>query len=333
MSSPARLAIWIVLFAPLSAAWGGDPLPSWREGETKSALFRFVATVTDEAGSEYVPPAERIAVFDNDGTLWSEKPVYFQLRFALDRLQELAPKHPEWRDDPLMAAALAGDKEKLSPGGMEAVAKVVMATHAGVTAEEFEQAASDWLASAEHPRFNRRYQELTYQPMLELLAYLRASGFKTYIVSGGGVDFIRAFSEEAYGIPPEQVVGSVIKAKYELRDGVPTIVRLPEIDFVDDKAGKPVGIHKFIGRRPILAFGNSDGDRQMLEWVAAGEGARFAGLIRHTDAEREWAYDRDSTIGRLDAALDQAEREGWKVVDMRRDWSVVYPTSARATSR
>ncbi|QDT68970.1 haloacid dehalogenase-like hydrolase [Planctomycetes bacterium MalM25] len=315
----------VATLTPLAAAWGDDPLPSWRDGETKSAIFRFVARVTNEGGEDYVAPEDRVAVFDNDGTLWSEKPIYFQVQFALDRLREKETEHPEWREDPLLAAAIDGDREKLAEGGMEAVAKLVMATHAGVTTDGFDSASREWLDSAQHPRFKRRYRDLLYQPMLELLAYLRRSGFKTYIVSGGGIDFLRVFAEEAYGIPPEQVVGSVIKTEYELRDGKPTLVRLPEIDFIDDKAGKPVGIHKFIGRRPILAFGNSDGDREMLEWVAAGEGARFAGIVRHTDAEREWAYDRDSAIGRLDKALEQAGREGWTVVDMKRDWATVYP--------
>lgn len=334
MIRPKRLALPLLILTACSPGVRGEaPLRSWREGAAKSAIVRFVTAVSESEGVGYVHPDKRIAVFDNDGTLWSEKPIYFQLSFALDRLRELSAEHPEWRDDPLLAAALQGDQRQVAAGGMEAVAKIVMATHAGVTTDRFEVAARRWLATAEHPRFGRRYETLIYQPMVELLAYLRAHGFKTYIVSGGGIDFIRAFSSEAYGIPPEQVIGSMIKQEYELRDGEPTIFRQPAIDFIDDKAGKPVGIHRFIGRRPIMAFGNSDGDREMLEWVAAGVGPRFSALVHHTDAEREWAYDRDSSVGRLDVALDQAEGDGWTLVDMRRDWRLVYPPHQQGSDR
>jgi len=306
-------------------AQAADPLPSWNEGAAKQSVLDFVAKVANQGSPDFVPVAERIAAFDNDGTLWAEQPMYFQLAFALDRVKALAPRHPEWKDKEPFASLLRGDLKGALAGGERALLEIVVATHGGMTTGEFEQTVKDWLATARHPKTNRAYTEMVYQPMLELLAYLRANGFKTYIVSGGGIDFMRVFSERVYGIPPEQVVGSSIKVKFALRDGTPVIVRLPEIDFIDDKAGKPVGIHKFIGRRPVAAFGNSDGDLQMLQWTTAGAGARFGLLVHHTDAEREWAYDRNSSIGRLDKALDEAQAKGWTVVDMRRDWKVVFP--------
>jgi hypothetical protein len=287
--------------------------------------MRFVKEVTDPTGSNFVPVAERIAVFDNDGTLWSEQPMYAQLFFAIDRVKAIAPQHPEWRDTQPFKAVLENDKEALLAAGEKGLLEVVMASHAGMTTEEFEKIVNDWLATAKHPRFNRPFTDLVYQPMLELLSYLRANGFKTYIVSGGGIEFMRPWTEEVYGIPPEQVIGSSIKTKFELRDGTPVLVRLPEINFIDDKAGKPVGIHQHIGRRPIAAFGNSDGDLQMLQWTAAGEGARLMVLVRHTDAEREYAYDRQSPIGHLDKALDEAQKRGWTVVDMKHDFRWMFP--------
>lgn len=302
-------------------------LSSWNEGPAKDSILAFVADVTAEGGANFVPPAERIAVFDNDGTLWSEKPLYFQLLFALDRVKALAPGHPEWDDQEPFASLLKGDFETALAGGEHALLEIVMATHAGTTTEEFEKIVKEWMATVRHPESGKLMTEMVFQPMLELLSYLRANGFKTYIVSGGGIEFMRPWTEAVYGIPPEQVIGSSIKTKLELKDGEPVLMRLPEIDFIDDKAGKPVGINKFIGRRPLLAFGNSDGDLQMLQWTAAGEGARFMGIVRHTDAEREWAYDRESSIGRLDKALDEAEAKGWVVVDMKKAWRVVYPTT------
>jgi phosphoglycolate phosphatase-like HAD superfamily hydrolase len=271
-----------------------------------------------------VPLAERIAVFDNDGTLWAEQPMYFQLIFALDRVKALAPQHPEWKDKEPFASLLKGDLKSALAGGEPAIFQIVMATHAGVTTEEFEKIVRDWIATAKHPKTGRLYSEMVYRPMVELLRYLRANGFKTFIVSGGGTDFMRVFSERVYGIPPEQVIGSSGKLKFELRDGKPVLVKLPEIDLIDDRDGKPVGIQKHIGRRPILAFGNSDGDLQMLQWTAAGGGARFMGIVRHTDAAREWAYDRQSSIGKLDKALDEAQAKGWTVVDMKKDWKQIF---------
>jgi hypothetical protein len=302
-----------------------DPLPSWNDGPVKDSIVSFVAGVTTEGGPEYVPPAERIATFDNDGCLWSEKPYYFQLAFAMDRVNALAPQHPEWKTELPFKAVLEDDLETVAKSGMEGLLQLVMKSHAGMTTDEFAAIAKDWLDTARHPRFNRRYDELVFQPMLELLVYLRANGFKTFITSGGGIEFLRVLAEDVYGIPPEQVIGSSIKTKFELRGGRPIIVRLPEIDFIDDRAGKPVGINSHIGRRPIAAFGNSDGDLQMLQWTAAGDGARFCLLVHHTDDEREWAYDRDSHVGRLDQALLEAKQRSWTIVDMKKDWKVIYP--------
>jgi phosphoserine phosphatase len=299
-------------------------LPSWNEGKAKSAIVTFVKAVTDKKSKGYVAPAERIAVFDNDGTLWAEQPMYFQLAFALDRVKVLAPQHPEWTTQEPFASLLKGDLKGVLAGGEKALLEIVMATHAGVTTEEFEKIARDWIATAKHPKTDRRYIEMVYQPMIDLLRYLRANGFKTYIVSGGGVEFMRPWVEQVYGIPPEQVVGSTIRTKFELRDGKPTIARLPELDFLDDKEGKPVAINKFIGRRPVLAFGNSDGDLQMLQWTAAGGGLRLMGIVRHDDAQREFAYDRESHVGRLDKALDEAKARNWIIVSMKSDWKKVF---------
>jgi phosphoglycolate phosphatase-like HAD superfamily hydrolase len=323
----AAAVVVLLLATPLAAA--ADALPGWNESPMRARIVEFVQRVTDPRRADYVPPAERIAVFDNDGTLWSEKPVYFQLLFAVDRIRALAPAHPEWKDQEPFKSAIAGDLAGLAAGGEHALIELVMASHAGNTAEEFAEIVSAWLATARHPQTGRRYDEMVYQPMRELLGYLRANGFKTYIVSGGGIEFMRPWVERVYGIPPEQVVGSSIRTKYEVRDGKPVIVRLPEVEFIDDKAGKPVGIHKFIGRRPILAAGNSDGDFQMLEYTTSGAGPSLGLIVRHDDAEREYAYDRDSSIGRLDRALDEAPRRGWMVVSMKADWRVVYPGSRR----
>lgn len=325
-----RIAHWMAVCigaTVLSLSWveaRAEPLASWKDGATRTAVMDFVEAVSDPESADFVPRAERIAVFDNDGTLWSEKPAYFQLFFALDRIRALAPLHPEWKETQPFKAALEGDTETLAKGGHRAIAELIMASHAGNTTEEFAEIVEDWLQTARHPRLDRPYTDLVFQPMLELLDYLRANGFSTWIVSGGGIEFMRPWAEEVYGIPPEQIVGSSIKTQFEIRDGEPVLVRLPEINFIDDKAGKPVGINQHIGRRPIAAFGNSDGDLQMLQWTTAGPGRRLGVIIHHTDEEREWAYDRDSHVGRLDEALKQAERNGWVVVDMENDWSRVH---------
>ncbi|RMF99059.1 MAG: haloacid dehalogenase-like hydrolase, partial [Planctomycetota bacterium] len=300
------------------------PLPSWNDSPSKHAIIAFVEKVTHEGTSGFIPPAERIAVFDNDGTLWAEQPIYFQLAFAVDRVKALAPEHPEWKTQEPFASVLKGDMKGALSGGEKALLELVMSTHAGMTTDEFQETVAAWLATARHPTTGRLYTEMVYQPMLELLAYLRSNGFKTYIVSGGGIEFMRVFSEDVYGIPPEQVIGSSIQTRFEVRNGRPVLVRLPELNFIDDKEGKPVGIQQYIGRRPVFAAGNSDGDLQMLQWTAAGDGPRFCLLVHHTDAEREWAYDRDSHIGRLDRALDEAIRRGWTIVDMKRDWNAVF---------
>jgi phosphoglycolate phosphatase-like HAD superfamily hydrolase len=332
MNTP-RKVVWALLMvglglAVVQAALAADePLPSWQDGPAKRAIVDFVARVTTRGGPEFVPESERIATFDNDGTLWTEHPMYIQMAFALDRVKALAPRHPEWKEKQPFKAVLEGDLKALAASGEKGLTELGMATHAGMTTDEFEQIVKDWLTGSRHPRFNRPYNECIYQPMVELLAYLRAKGFKTYIVSGGGIEFMRPWTEKAYGIPPEQVIGSTIKTTFEMRDGKPVLMRLPEIDFIDDKAGKPVSINKFIGRRPILAFGNSDGDQQMLQWTAAGSGARFMGLVHHTDAEREYAYDRTSSFGRLDKALDEAKARGWTVVSMKDEWKTIFPAS------
>ena len=302
-----------------------DPLPSWNDGPAKQSIISFVEQVSDPNSKSFVKPEERIATFDNDGTLWAEQPLYVQLAFAMDRVKELAPAHPEWKIQQPFKSVLENDYKTLAASGHEGLLELMMATHAGMTTAEFEEIVKEWLKTAKHPRFNRPYTELVYQPMLELLSYLRANSFKTYIVSGGGIEFMRPWTEQIYGIPPEQIVGSSIKTKFEMRDGKPVLVRLPEVDFIDDKEGKPVGINSHIGRRPIAAFGNSDGDLQMLQWTQAGEGPSFMLLVHHTDAKREWAYDRKSKIGHLDKALDQAQKDGWTVVDMKKDWRTIFP--------
>jgi phosphoglycolate phosphatase-like HAD superfamily hydrolase len=301
-----------------------DLLPSWNEGKAKQDIVAFVERVTEQGGADFVAEAERIAVFDNDGTLWAEQPLYFQLLFALDRVKLLAPQHPEWSSQVPFASLLKGDVQAALAGGEPAIMQIIMATHSGMTSEEFDRIVRDWVASARHPKTGRLYTEMVYQPMLELLTYLRANGFRTFIVSGGGIDFMRPWTEEIYGIPPEQVVGSSGKTNFEIRDGIPVLMRLPEINFIDDKAGKPVGIHQHIGRRPIAAFGNSDGDLQMLQWTCSGASPRFCLYVHHTDAEREWAYDRQSSIGRLDKGLDAASDSGWTVVDMKNDWNRIF---------
>jgi phosphoserine phosphatase len=314
----------VLALSPDTASGQRQPLPSWNDGPVKQAIVKFVSDATRE-GPTFIPPARRIAVFDNDGTLWAEQPMYFQLAFAIDRVKALAPQHPEWKAQEPFKSILAGDIKTALAGGEKAIVELVMATHAGMTTDEFAKIVADWITTARHPRFKVAYTEMVYRPMLELMIFLRVNGFKTFIVSGGGVEFMRVWTESVYRIPPEQVVGSTIVTRFEIRDGVPVLVREPKIDFVDDREGKPLGIHKFIGQRPVFAFGNSDGDLQMLQWTAATPGLHFIGVIHHTDDKREWAYDRKSSVGQLDKALDEANSKGWAVVDMKRDWKYVFP--------
>ena len=316
---------FILLFGSTAIAKSSDMLPSWNEGQSKTAIVQFVDKVTKEGSTNFVPKAERIAVFDNDGTLWAEQPMYTQLFFALDRVKALAPQHPEWKTKEPFASILKGDIETALAAGDKALVELLMATHTGMTSSEFSQTVKDWLATAKHPTTKRPFTEMVYQPMLELLTYLRANGFKTYIVSGGGVEFMRPWTEVTYGIPPEQVLGSSVKSKFEMRDGKPVVVRLPEVNFNNDKEGKVVGINQVIGRRPLAAFGNSDGDLQMLQWTTASDTSSFALYVHHTDKKREWAYDRDSSIGHFDKGLDEAKAKGWTIVDMKQDWKVIYP--------
>jgi len=320
---------FVLTFGGGATAQSVDPLPSWNNGKAKESIIEFVVKVTKKDSPDFVPPNERIATFDNDGTLWAEQPMYFQLLFALDRVKALASQHPEWKEKEPFASLLKGDVKGALAGGEHAMLDIVMATHAGMTTEEFEKLVKDWIAIAKHPKTARPYTQMVYQPMLEVLDYLRGQGFKTFIVSGGGIEFMRPWVEKVYGIPPEQVVGSSIKTRFEIRNGKSILVRLSELNFIDDKEGKPIGINSRIGRRPIAAFGNSDGDLQMLQWTTAGKGARFALFVHHTDAEREWAYDRNSSIGRLDKGLDEAQANGWTVVDMKKDWKVIYPPAKR----
>ncbi|MCA1453437.1 haloacid dehalogenase-like hydrolase [Bradyrhizobium sp. BRP22] len=331
LSSMATLSLLAVaLRSPLAQAQvqaqaQRDPLPSWNEGATKAAIIDFVARVTTQDGPTFVPIEQRIATFDNDGTLWVEQPMYVQLAFALDRVKALAPMHLEWKEKQPFAAVLEGDLKAVAASGEKGLAELVAVTHAGMTTAEFEKIVVDWLATARDRRFQRPYTELVYQPMLELLAYLRVNGFKTFIVSGGGIEFMRPWTARIYGVPPEQVVGSSIKTRFEMRDSTPVLFRLPEVNFIDDKAGKPIGINEHIGRRPIAAFGNSDGDLEMLQWTTLGaSGARFGLIVHHTDAEREYAYDRHSNFGRLDVALDAATVNRWTVVDMKKDWKRIF---------
>jgi phosphoglycolate phosphatase-like HAD superfamily hydrolase len=320
------LTVGLGAMAPGAALAAPDPLPSWNPGATKTAILSFVGKVTTPGGPAYVKPAERIATFDNDGTLWAEQPIYFQVAFALDEVRRLAPQHPEWKTQEPFKSVLAGDMGAVMASGEKGLMEIMAVTHAGMTTDQFNAAVARWITTAKHPTKKVLYTQLVYQPQLELLRYLRANGFKTFIVSGGGVEFMRVFTEKSYGVPPEQVVGSSGVVKFQLgADGKPELLKEPKVDFIDDGPGKPVGINRFIGRRPIFAFGNSDGDQQMLEYTAAGSGLRFAGLVHHTDAVREWAYDRQSKIGKLDKALDEAQAKGWTVVDMKRDWKTIFP--------
>ena len=314
----------IILLLSVSTAHAADPLPSWRNGPAKQFIISFIHKTTQPGSPDFVPIEDRIAVFDNDGTLWSEQPNYVQLVFAIDRVKELAPQHPEWRVTQPFQGVLEGDLQTLRQQGEHGLLKLITATHAGMTTTDYSKIVSDWLSTAVHPTHKRPYTDLVYLPMLEVLSYFKKHGFKNYIVSGGGVEFMRPWSERIYGIPPEQVIGSSIKTKLVSRNGIPELIRLPEINFIDDKADKPVAIHQFIGRRPIAAFGNSDGDLEMLQWVTAGSGARLSVIIQHTDNEREVAYDRKSPIGRLDKALDEAALRNWLVVSMKSDWALIF---------
>jgi len=329
-SRPTRIAwqsiaLAVLLFGCTAAAAQSDALPSWNDGLSKNAIVEFVSRVTREGGPDFVPVDQRIATFDNDGTLWVEQPMYVQLAFMTARVKELASQHPEWKTTQPFQGVLEGDMKAVAAAGEKGLVQLLAATHSGMTTVQFEKIASNFLATARHPKFHRPYTECVYQPMLELLAFLRANGFKTYIVSGGGVEFMRPMTEKVYGVPPEQVIGSAVKTKYEFQNGQPVLMRLPEIDTIDDKEGKPENISKIIGRRPLAAFGNSDGDQQMLEWTAAGPGLRLMLLVHHDDAEREYAYDRTSAMGKLDKALDEARSKGWVVVSMKNDWKAMFP--------
>jgi len=325
-SSMKSLNLVVLVGLVATSLDAANSLPGWNDGPNKSSIIEFVGKVTKAGSPDFVPEQDRIAVFDNDGTLWCEQPLYTQLRFALDRVKTLAPDHPEWKTKEPFKSLLTTSREKEVPVTEAQLMEILIATHAGMSTDEFSDMVSDWIATAKHPRFDRLYTDLVYQPMLELIGYLEANGFHVFIVSGGGVEFMRPWTERVYGIPPEQVIGSVIEVKYEVRDGKPILLREPKIDFIDDKEGKPIGIHKFIGRKPILAFGNSDGDFQMLEWTTTDQaGARLGLILHHDDAKREYAYDRDSQIGRLGKALDEAPSRGWKVVSMKDDFKVVFP--------
>jgi phosphoserine phosphatase len=336
MSAPASLVRTILVFLFLFAVdtAHADPLASWNNGAAKRSIVAFVTAATDTRSRDYIRADDRIAVFDNDGTLWSEQPLYFQFQFALDQVRAMAPQHPEWNTTQPFKAVLEGDKTALLASGEQGLIALLTATHTGMTTDAFATTARNWLAGARHPVCSCPYTDLVYQPMLELLSYLRANGFKTYIVSGGTVEFMRAFAQTVYGVPPEQVIGTTFATKFGYDpQGRPELIREPKIEFVDDGSGKPVGINKFIGRRPVFAFGNSDGDQQMLEWTAAGSGPRFEGLVHHTDAAREFAYDRTSKIGHLDKALDEATTKGWTVVDMAKDWRAIYPHGVTLRTR
>jgi phosphoglycolate phosphatase-like HAD superfamily hydrolase len=323
------IALLAAMVFTSTLARAADPLPSWNDGPAKQSIVTFVEKVTTPGSPDFVPVPERIATFDNDGTLWSEKPLPVQVYFALDRVKTLAPQHPEWKTKEPFASILKGDPKGLMAGGERGLVEMIMATHTGNTTVEFEQIVKDWIATAKHPKTGKLYTEMVYQPMLEVLAYLRENGFKTFIVSGGGIEFMRPWTEKTYGIPPEQVVGSSVKTKFELRDGQPVLVRLPELNFNDDKGGKPVGINEHIGRRPVMAFGNSDGDLQMLQWTAAGTGARFALYVHHDDAAREYVYDREDALARLNKGLDEAAAKCWTVVSMKNDWKTIFPVEKK----
>lgn len=318
-----------ILLCCITGVQAADPLPSWNDGKARQAIIEFVEKVTKAGSTDFVEESERIAVFDNDGTLWTEQPMYVQAFFVFDRIKELASQHPDWQNKEPYASVIKGDIKAALAGGEHGLVEMLMATHAGMTTEEFDTIVSAWIASARHPKTGLLFTEMVYQPMLEVLSYLRANGFKTFIVSGGGIEFMRPWAEKVYGIPPEQIIGSSIKTRFAVRDGQPVLERLPEVNFIDDKEGKPVGIQMHIGRQPIAAFGNSDGDLQMLQWTTAGKGPRFGLYVHHTDAAREWAYDRESSVGRLDKGLAQAKVQGWTVVDMENDWKVVYPAAAK----
>jgi phosphoserine phosphatase len=320
-----RRSLLCLVLAGVARVHAEDLLPSWNETPSKKAITDFVENVTRKEGPGFVPPAERIAVFDNDGTLWSEQPMYFQAFFIMDRIKVLAPQHPEWKKQEPFASVLRGDLKAALAGGEKALLELVMASHAGMDSGEFEKLVTEWIATAKHPQTGRLLTDMVYQPMLELLAYLRSNGFKTYLVSGGGIEFMRPWAERVYGVPPEQVIGSSIQTQYALRDGTPRLLRLPKLHFVDDKAGKPVAIQQHIGRRPIAAFGNSDGDFEMLEWTTSGPGTRLGVIVHHNDAEREFAYDRKSHVGKLDKGLDAAPVRGWTLVSMKSDWALVFP--------
>jgi phosphoserine phosphatase len=320
-----QLFLAIALFLTPAVAKAQDGLPSWNDGAAKSSIVEFVAAVTTQGGPDYVAPEDRIAVFDNDGTLWSEQPMYVQLAFALDRVKAMAPDHPEWKDTEPFKSVIAEDMNGVVASGKNGLAQIVAATHTGMSTEEFVQIASDWIATAKHPKTGKLYTQMIYQPMLELIDYLKANQFEVFIVSGGGIEFMRPWTHQVYGIPPQNVVGSSIETKYEVQDGKPMIMRLPELNFVDDKDGKPLGINNHIGKRPIAAFGNSDGDFEMLQWTTSGEGRRFGLLIHHDDSEREVAYDKDSHIGKLEKGLDEGPNFGWTIVSMKQDWKQIFP--------
>ena len=323
----AAVGLLMLATVPLAAmAQATNPLPSWNDGTVKRSIIDFIGRVTTQGAPDFIPVDQRIATFDNDGTLWAEQPIYFQVAFAIDRVKALASKNPAWKGKQPFKAVLEGDRKALAAVGEKGLLQIVAATHSGMTTEDFTKTVTEWIATARHPRFNRPYTDLIYQPMLELLGHMRANGFKTFIVSGGGIEFMRPWTEKVYGIPPEQVVGSSGVTKWQMKaDGTPVLLKEPKVEFIDDKAGKPVGINRFIGRRPVFAFGNSDGDQQMLEWTAAGAGARFMGIVHHDDAEREWAYDRNSPVGRLDKAWDEGIKRSWAITSMKRDWKVIFP--------
>jgi phosphoglycolate phosphatase-like HAD superfamily hydrolase len=309
-----------------------DPLPSWNDTKSKQSIIDFVTKTTTEGSKDFIPVADRIAVFDNDGTLWTEKPLPFQLNFVLDRIKDLAPQHPEWKKKQPYKAILEGDLKTVMAGGEKALLEIMMTTHAGMTTDEFNKTVKDWMATATYLKTGKHYNEMIYQPMLELLSYLRANGYKPFIVSGGGIDFMRVWAEEPYGIPPYQVIGSSVKTKYDTTKTPPALIKLAELNFNDDKLGKPVGIHQYIGKRPVFAAGNSDGDYAMLQYTCTGNGPHFGLFVHHTDAEREFAYDREPGLARLNSGLDDAAKYGWIIVDMKNDWKNVYPVDEKVKS-